>query len=341
MGIKKLLTLSIAGITLLSACGDGGSDSSESGSNEEGKDFSVGMVTDLGSINDKSFNQSAWEGLQDLEEDHGYKVSYLEPQSDAEVEPSLLQFVNAGTDLTWATAATLEDAVLSIAQSNPEANLGIVDSALEGQENVVSISFKENEGAFLAGVVAASMTESNKIGFVGGMEIPVIQRFHAGFVAGAKEVNPDVEILVNYAGVFNRVDMGKSIANTMYNDGADIIFHAAGGTGNGIFNEAQERFDNGQRVWVIGVDMDQSLEFGEEITLTSMIKNVDKAVYDVSQRAAEGDFPGGEVISLGLAEDAVGLAVTSDLNVPKEILDAVEEYKQQIIAGEIEIPTQP
>lgn len=337
MGIKKILTLSIAGVALLSACGDGGSESSSS----EEADFSVGMVTDLGSINDKSFNQSAWEGLQHLEEDNGYDVSYLEPQSDAEVEPSLLQFVNAGTDLTWATAATLEDAVLSIAQSNPEANLGIVDSELEGQENVVSVSFKENEGAFLAGVVAASMTETDKIGFVGGMEIPVIQRFHAGFEAGAREVNPEIEVLINYAGVFNRVDMGKSIANTMYNDDADIIFHAAGGTGNGIFNEAQERFDNEEQVWVIGVDMDQSLEFGNDITLTSMMKNVDQAVYDISQRAAEGDYPGGEVISLGLEDEAVGLAETSDINVPQEILDLVEDYTQQIIAGEIEVPTQP
>lgn len=337
MRFKKILTLSIAGVALLSACGDGGSGSSGS----EEADFSVGMVTDLGSINDKSFNQSAWEGLQQLEEDYGYDVNYLEPQSDAEVEPSLLQFVNADTDLTWATAATLEDAVLSIAQSNPDTKLGIVDSALEGQDNVVSISFKENEGAFLAGVVAASMTDTDKIGFVGGMEIPVIQRFHAGFEAGAKEVNPDIEILVNYAGVFNRVDMGKSIANTMYNDGADIIFHAAGGTGNGIFNEAQERFDNGQQVWVIGVDMDQSLEFGDDITLTSMMKNVNQAVYDVSLRAAEGDYPGGQVISLGLEEGAVGLADTSETNVSKEVLDLVENYKEQIIAGEIEVPTQP
>lgn len=336
--MKKLLSVMfvvLIGLFLV-ACG-GGEESS--GGNDEQK--SIGMVTDLGSVNDKSFNQSAWEGLQKLEEDHGYSVKYLEPQSDAEVEPSLLQFVNNNTDLTWATAATLEDAVKKIAESNPEAKLGIVDSALEGLDNVVSVSFKENEGAFLAGVVAGSMTDSNKVGFIGGMEIPVIQRFHAGFAAGVMAVNPDAEVLVNYVGEFNRVDMGKSAAATMYDAGVDIIFHASGGTGNGIFNEAQERFDAGEQVWVIGVDKDQSLEFGNDITLTSMMKYVDQAVYDISHEALSGDFPGGEVVRLGLNENGVGLADTSDINVPQDVLDQVEAYKEDIINGSIEVPETP
>lgn len=332
----KTIGTALLSMTLLAACGN---EASSEGSEE--KDFKVGMVTDLGSVNDKSFNQSAWEGLQKIQEDKGYEVKYLEPTSDAEVEPSLLQFVNSNTDLTWATAATLADAVTTIANNNPEAQLGIVDAEIEGVENVVSVSFKENEGAFLAGVVAASMTETDKVGFVGGMEIPVIQRFHAGFEAGVHAVNPDATVVVNYAGVFNRVDMGKSAASTMYNDGVDIIFHAAGGTGNGVFNEAQERFNNGEKVWVIGVDKDQSLEFGDDITLTSMMKNVDKAVYDISAETAEGNFPGGEIVRLGLAEDAVGLADTSDKNVPQEVLDLVEDYKQQIISGEITVPDKP
>ena len=337
----RTIGLSLLATTLLVACGNGStSDSSESGKTA-GKDFKVGMVTDLGSVNDKSFNQSAWEGLQKLQADFGYDVKYLEPQSDAEVEPSLLQFVNSGTDLTWATAATLADAVTNIAKNNPDAKLGIVDADIEGIDNIVSISFKENEGAFLAGVVAASMSETDKIGFIGGMEIPVIQRFQAGFEAGVREINPDAQIVVNYAGVFNRVDIGKSAASTMYNDGVDVIFHAAGGTGNGIFNEAQERFKAGEKVWVIGVDKDQSLEFGNDVTLTSMIKNVDTAVYEISQQAADGEFPGGQVVRLGLAENGVGLADTSDINVPKEVLDVVESYKEKIISGEITVPEQP
>lgn len=337
----KLMGIVLVTMAILGACG-----TKESGTKANGKSggkgsFSIGMVTDLGSVNDKSFNQSAWEGLQQLEKDKGFKVKYLEPKSDADVEPSLLQFVNSKTDLTWATAATLADAVTTIATNNPNAKLGIVDAEIAGIDNVVSVSFKENEGAFLAGVVAASMTKTDKIGFVGGMEIPVIQRFQAGFEAGVHAVKPDATIVVNYVGVFNRVDMGKSAAATMYNDGVDIIFHAAGGTGNGVFNEAQERFDNGEKVWVIGVDKDQSLEFGDDITLTSMMKNVDKAVYDISERAANDKFPGGEVVLLGLADDGVGLATTSEKNVPKDVLDVVEGYKEKIISGETKVPVKP
>ncbi|SIN85504.1 nucleoside-binding protein [Carnobacterium alterfunditum] len=335
----KTIGFALLSMTVLAACGN--DSASEAGDESEKTDFKLGMVTDLGSVNDKSFNQSAWEGLQQLEKDKGYEVKYLEPKADSEVEPSLLQFVNSQTDLTWATAATLADAVTTIAANNPDAKLGIIDSDIEGIENIVSVSFKENEGAFLAGVVAASMTETDKVGFVGGMEIPVIQRFHAGFEAGVKAVNPEATVVVNYVGVFNRVDMGKSAASTMYNDGVDTIFHAAGGTGNGVFNEAQERFDNGEKVWVIGVDKDQSLEFGDDITLTSMMKNVDRAVYDISEKTAEGNFPGGEVVRLGLAEDGVGLATTSDKNVPKDILDLVEDYKTKIISGDITVPEKP
>ncbi|MBT2732275.1 BMP family protein [Carnobacterium sp. ISL-102] len=335
----KTIGFALLSMTVLAACGNGSA--SEAGDESEKTDFKLGMVTDLGSVNDKSFNQSAWEGLQQLEKDKGYEVKYLEPKADSEVEPSLLQFVNSQTDLTWATAATLADAVTTIASNNPDAKLGIIDSDIEGIENIVSVSFKENEGAFLAGVVAASMTETDKVGFVGGMEIPVIQRFHAGFEAGVKAVNPEATVVVNYVGVFNRVDMGKSAASTMYNDGVDTIFHAAGGTGNGVFNEAQERFDNGEKVWVIGVDKDQSLEFGDDITLTSMMKNVDRAVYDISEKTAEGNFPGGEVVRLGLAEDGIGLATTSDKNVPKDILDLVEDYKTKIISGDITVPEKP
>lgn len=330
--LLKMGITALAGLTL-AACGN-----DDKTDNAGGDDFTIGLVTDLGSVNDKSFNQNAWEGLQQLEEDFGYNVSYLEPQSDGEVEPSLLQYVNSGADLTWASAATLEDPVKSIAESNPEAKMAVIDSALEGVENVVSVSFKENEGAFLAGIVAGSMTETDKVAFVGGMEIPVIQRFHAGFEAGVKAVNPDAEVVANYVGVFNRVDMGKSAASTLYNDGADIIFHAAGATGNGVFNEAQERFDSGDKVWVIGVDKDQSLEFGNDITLTSMMKYVDRAVYNISKQAADGDFPGGQVVRLGIKEDGVGLAETSDINVPADVLELVNEYKEKISNGEIEIP---
>ncbi|WP_249870793.1 BMP family lipoprotein [Oceanobacillus saliphilus] len=341
--MRKLMKLVVPMVLIVSLLLAGCSNDSNTNTNEESNadgnnDLKFGMVTDLGSVNDKSFNQSAWEGLQQLQEDKGYEVRYLEPKSDGEVVPNLLEFVNAGYDLTWGTAATLQDAITEIASSHLDTKLGIVDAVVD-MPNVASVTFKEEEGSFLVGVIAGLTTESNKVGFVGGMEIPVIKRFESGFKAGVEAVNPDAEIIINYTGDFSRVDMGKSAASTIYDAGADIIFHASGLTGNGIFNEAQERFESGDRVWVIGVDMDQSLTFGDDVTLTSMIKKVDEAVYQVSEQLEQGEFPGGEETSLGLKEDGVDIAPTSDKNVSPEVLDVVEEYRQKIIDGEIEVPT--
>jgi basic membrane protein A len=339
--MKKIMPIVLILILVLTACGQANNNKSdtgtENGNNEGVKKLKVGMVTDLGSVNDKSFNQSAWEALQQLNKDYGFEVKYLEPKTDADVMPNLLQFVKGGYDLTWATAFTLADAITQLANENPDAKFGIVDSDII-VPNVAAVAFKEQEGAFLVGVIAGLTTKTNKIGFVGGMEIPVIKRFEAGFREGIKAVNPDAKLIVNYTGLFNRVDMGKSAASTIYNDGADIIFHAAGLTGNGVFNEAKERNSKGGKVWVIGVDKDQSLTFGDDVTLTSMIKKVDEAVYQVSKDLAEGNFPGGKVTLMGLKEKGVDIAPTSKKNVAPEVLEKVEEYRQKIIDGEIVVP---
>lgn len=348
--MKTVLPLLLALMLLLTACGQKapnqngagagtGNAPAGSGNQQELKKLKVGMVTDLGSVNDKSFNQSAWEALQQLEQDYGFEVKYLEPKSDADVVPNLNQFVKANYDLTWATAFTLADAVTQLANENPDSMFGIVDSDLT-LPNVASVSFKEQEGSFLVGVIAGLTTKTNKIGFVGGMDIPVIKRFEAGFREGIKAVNPDAKLIVNYTGLFNRVDMGKSAASTIYNDGADIIFHAAGLTGNGVFNEAKERNSKGDKVWVIGVDKDQSLIFGDDVTLTSMVKKVDEAVYQISKSLAEGNFPAGKVTLMGLKENGVDIAPTSDKNVAPEVLAKVDEYRQKIINGEITVPAE-
>lgn len=338
--MKAFLPLVLILTLALAACGQKENEKNESkDDNGDVAKLKIGMVTDLGSVNDKSFNQSAWEALQKLNKDHGFEVKYLEPKADADVVPNLSEFVKRDYDLTWATAYTLSDAVTQLAQENPNANFGIVDSDII-VPNVASVSFKEQEGAFLVGVIAGLTTETNKIGFVGGMEIPVIKRFEVGFREGIKAVNPDAKLIVNYTGLFNRVDMGKSAASTIYNDGADIIFHAAGLTGNGIFNEAKERKSKGGNVWVIGVDKDQSLTFGDDVTLTSMIKKVDEAVYSVSMALAEGNFPAGQVTVMGLKEGGVDIASTSDKNVAPGVLEKVEEYRQLIINGDIVVPTE-
>jgi Uncharacterized ABC-type transport system, periplasmic component/surface lipoprotein len=170
------------------------------------------------------------------------------------------------------------------------------------------------------------------------MEFDVIKRFENGFKAGVKTVNPKANVVVVYTGAFNKPDLGKQTAASMYDQGVDIIFHASGQTGDGVFNEAKERRKAGKTVWVIGVDKDQSLTFGTDVTLTSMIKRVDNAVYTVSEKLMNGEFPGGQALQLGLKEDGVGIPETTKQNVPADVLAKVEEYKQKIINGEIKVP---
>ncbi|MEW9699306.1 BMP family protein [Paenibacillus sp. SI8] len=309
-------------------------------SNNSGKDFKIGMVTDIGGVNDKSFNQSAWEGLTLLKKQTGVNVKNIESKSDADYTPNLNQFVKDNYSLTWGIGFLMGDALKTVASQNPNAKLAIIDNVVEAP-NVESVTFSEQEGSYLVGVVAGLTTKTNKIGFVGGVDIPVIKRFEAGFVAGVKAVNPDAKVQINYTGAFDKPDLGKAAAATIFNDGADIIFHASGSTGNGVFNEAKDRLKSGKKVWVIGVDKDQSLEFGDDVTLTSMLKRVDQAVVRVSKDVIDNKFQGGKVVVLGLKDDGVGLPETSKKNVSADILKKVDEYKTKIISGEIKVPEKP
>lgn len=352
----RTLTMTAAAVVALTACGAG--EEPETTTDEatpseepagENEDFKVSMVTDVGGIDDKSFNQSAWEGLsafgqeKGLEEGTDYR--YLQSATMDDFEPNLRSLVREESDLVWGIGFLMEDAVRTIAEQNEDAQLAIVDTVVldaEGNpyENVANVTFKEHEGSFLVGVIAGLQTEGNKVGFIGGVESELIKKFENGFKAGVKAVNPDAEILTQYAESFNDATRGQQIANNMYGQGADIIYHAAGGAGNGLFTEAINRARNGEVVWAIGVDRDQHEEglYGEEsVTLTSMVKRVDTAVYLVTERTMNGDFPGGEILEYGLEEDAVGIAPTTD-NVTEEALAAVEEYKAQIQAGEISVP---
>ncbi|MFC0211800.1 BMP family protein [Paenibacillus chartarius] len=342
------LTLMLSAAVVLSGCGakDNGASNggtapapanNASGGAAPSQTFKLGMVTDIGGVNDKSFNQSAWEGLNKLK-GNGVEVKYLQSKSDADYVPNLNQFVKDGYTLTWGIGFLMGDQLKTVATQNPDAKLAIIDNVVDAK-NVASVTFAENEGAYLVGVVAGLMTKTNKIGFVGGVDIPVIKRFDLGFEAGVKAVNPKAEIVKNYTGAFDKPDLGKAAAATMYNNNVDIIFHAAGATGNGVFNEAKDRVKSGKKVWVIGVDKDQSLEFGDDVTLTSMLKRVDEAVVKVSKEAMEGKFQGGVVQVLGLKENGVGLPDTSKKNVPADVLAKVDEYKQKIIKGEIKVPT--
>jgi basic membrane protein A len=335
----------LAAGTLLSACGGG----EEAGSGDEGKKedtFTVSMVTDTGGVDDKSFNQSAWEGLKkfgkenDLKEKDGY--TYLQSNAQSDYRPNLNNLVRQGYDLVFGIGFLMQEDIKAVAEQQKDAQFALVDSVVD-LDNVASITFKEHQGSFLVGLVAGLQTKSNKIGFVGGVESELIKKFENGFKAGVLTANPDAEVFVQYAGDFNDAAKGSTIAATLYGKGADIIYHAAGGTGAGVFTEAINRKKNGEDVWVIGVDRDQFAEgiYDEEanksVTLTSMVKRVDTAVYEVSKQTMEGNFPGGEVVEFGLEEDGVGIAPTKD-NVSEEALKMVEEYKEKIVAGEVEVP---
>lgn len=348
------MSMLLAAGTMLAACGTGSDNAKDNedtgttgGSTEE--NFSIAMITDTGGVDDKSFNQSAWLGIQEFGEENNLEkgdggFDYLESNSDADYEPNLNRLVRRDFDLVYGIGYLLKDGIETVADQHPETMFGLVDE-ISDRPNVASIMFKENEGSYLAGVAAALMTKSNKVGFVGGMEIPVIERFHAGFVEGVKAVNPDITIDVQYTGAFDKAELGKAQANRMYSSGVDIIFHAAGGTGNGVFSEAKERktADKDAYVWVIGVDSDQYDEgqVGDQnITLTSMLKRVDVAVKNVAELARDGEFPGGETITYGLSDEGIALADSRGA-IPDDVLAQIDEYAKKIADGEIEVPEVP
>jgi basic membrane protein A and related proteins len=346
------LSLVLAAGTILGACG--ASDDKEDTSGDKGKEdqFTVAMVTDVGGVDDKSFNQSAWVGLQAYGEENGLEkgndgFNYLQSQSDADYATNLNTLVRQDFDLIYGIGYMMQEAMTDIAKQQKDSHFAIVDSVVE-QPNVASIMFKEQEASFLAGVAAGLATKTNKIGFIGGMESEVIERFEAGFLAGVKAVNPEAKVDSQYAGAFDKAELGQTISSKMYSSGADIVFHAAGGTGNGLFKEARDlkEKDPSREIWAIGVDSDQTAEGiveidGEEknVVLTSALKRVDNAVVDLTTKAKEGNFPGGEVTTYGLAEDGVGLAsLNEDLANKDEVLAKVEEFKEKIKNGEITVP---
>ncbi|EUJ30019.1 Purine nucleoside receptor A [Listeria grayi] len=345
------LSLVLATGVILGACGA----NSKSGSGKKGDNFTLAMVTDTGGVDDRSFNQSAWEGITKFGKDNnltkgkdGY--NYLQSASEADFKTNLNTAVRSNYDLIYGIGYKLKDAITEIAKQNPKKHFAIVDDQIDGLKNVASIGFKDNDGSFLVGVVAGLTTKTNKVGFVGGVKGPVIDRFEAGFTKGVKAVNPKAKVEVQYANDFAKADKGQQIAATMYSGGADIIFHAAGATGNGVFAEAKnlKKKDPKRGVWVIGVDRDQwdegkvTANDGKSynVTLTSEIKRVDVAVEDLAKRAKDGKFPGGEKIQYGLDKDAVGLSDHQE-NISKDVLKKVDEYKEKIVKGDITVPEKP
>lgn len=328
-----LVALALALMLLVSACGGQADQGGQPGGGQD--EFIAAMATDVGGLGDQSFNDAAHRGLKRLEEETGATIKVLESAKLDDYEPNLTELANSGADITWAIGFLMADATAAVADRLPDKTFGIIDMVVE-KPNVASVLFKENEGSFLVGVIAGMMTETNKIGFVGGMQSPVISRFEEGFKAGVKTVNPDAEVLIAYTGSFDNPSAGKEAANTQYEAGADIVFHAAGADGLGVIEAAKER---GEGFYAIGVDSPQH-HLAPDNVLASMVKRVDNAVFDISKLKMDGKFEA-KLYHLGLKEEGVGVAYNPDLPVPDNVKQAVEEWRQKIINGDITVPATP
>ena len=289
-----------------------------------------GMVTDTGGLGDKSFNDSAWEGLQKAGTEFGVEPVVLQSTKQEDYEPNLGN-MSQQVDLTVGVGFLFENAMKAVAEQYPDKKFGIVDMVVE-MPNVMSVVFKEHEGSFLVGVIAGLTTKSNVIGFVGGMELPLIKKFEAGFRAGVLSVKPDAKILVNYTGVFDNPDKGKEVALAQFANKADVIYHASGACGIGVIQAADEK-----NFWAIGVDQDQSAVSTKNKVLASMIKRVDTATYTMAKAIVDGNFES-KILDLGVKEEGVGYSDGGN-NVSAEVKAVVEKYKQAIIDGTIVVPT--
>ncbi len=331
----SLLLVSILVIGLLAGCAEKYS---------EDVSFRVGFVTDTGGIDDKSFNQGTWEGVQKYAEENKWKegrqYKYIQSNEEADYIPNLSAFGDDNYNIVIAAGFLFGDSMTEVAPQYPDTNFTIIDMVV-AQPNVASVVFAEEQGSFLVGVAAARATKTKKVGFIGGVDFDLIRKFHAGFAAGVHSVDPTIEVIDQYAGDFGNPGLGQQIASTMYDQGVDVIYHAAGGTGNGAINEAKGRRENGEDVWVIGVDKDQyedgKMADGKSAVLTSMMKRVDVAAYNMIQAAKDGKFPGGEIIALTLADDGVGIPEENP-NLDKAVVKEIEDYKKKIVAGEIKVP---
>lgn len=308
---------------------------------------SVGIVFDVGGRGDKSFNDGAYIGAERATKELSARVQFIEPGEGSDREAGLRLLAAEGVDLVAGIGFIFTDDLTALAKEYPGVSFAGIDYALQtdAQGNVVpppanlaALKFREEEGSFLVGALAALAGGSKKVGFVGGMDIPLIHKFEAGYTAGVKHVCPDCQVLVGYAGVtpeaFRNPGKGKELALSQYQQGANVIFHASGSTGLGVFEAARV-----MKRLAIGVDADQWDEAPGHV-LTSMVKGVDNATFDAVRRVKEGTFKGG-VYSFGLAEGGVGY-IYDDRNkhlIPDSVRARVEELKQEIIAGRIKVPS--
>lgn len=304
------------------------------GGHDHSKHLRVGIVFDSGGRGDKSFNDSAWAGIEKAKADFHIEETSIQSPSPAVYEGNLTKLADQKMDIVFAVGLGQGSALQKVAAKFPNAIFAIVDGDVKAP-NVRMLKFKEEQGSFLAGYLAGCMTKTNKIGFVGGMEIPLIKKFQYGYAAGAKMANRDVELLpVKYTNDWNNADLGKASAAVLYAGGADIVYHAAGRAGLGVFTAAKE---SGK--FAIGVDSNQD-DIQKGLILTSMVKRVDQAVYQTIKDVMEGKFAAGEKV-YDVASGGIGL---TDFEFTKEKIGAenlklVKDVEEMIAKGELVVPS--
>ncbi|PHO07946.1 BMP family ABC transporter substrate-binding protein [Thermoanaerobacterium thermosaccharolyticum] len=304
------------------------------------KNFKVGLVTDVGGINDHSFNQLAYQGLEKAKNELGVTVNVIQSKQLTDYVTNLTQFAQQKYNLVIAVGYLMKDAVEQVSKEFPDTKFLIIDSDITDRPNVASATFKTEQCGYLVGVMAglmekeknAKLNDQNVVGVIGGMQIPPVDSYIAGFQQGVKAVNPDAKVLVSYTGKFDDPASGKQMALTQISQGADIVFPIAGQTGDGVINAAKEK-----NIYAIGVDADQNY-VAPDTVMTSALKKVDTATFDIIKSVLDNNFKSG-LVYFDLANEGVGYAKPIK-DVPQSIVDKVDEYAKQIKDGTIKVSDQ-
>lgn len=329
---KRFLAGILAAVMMMSltACGGGFAEGTEE--NKEKEVFKIGLVTDVGGVEDQSFNQSAWEGLKRAEEELGVEINYLASYTDSDYAPNIETFIDEDYDLIFCVGYMLAEATREAAESYPDQQFAIVDdTSCADLDNVACLSFRQEQAAYLVGYVAGMMTEKDKVGLVLGMANENMHLFGYGYLAGVLDANPEAEILQANANTFGDPALGTSLATNFITNDADVIFHAAAATGTGVISECASK-----GIMAIGVDSDQNY-LAEDTVITSAMKRVDNAVYATVKELVDGTLESGVTV-YDLSNEGVDIAPTTTL-LPEEVLTMVEEVKRKIVSGEIEVPS--
>ena len=345
--MKKLLILFIILSVFAVACSD---------KDEDAASMKVGMVTDAGTIDDKSFNQGTWEGILEAADDMDLDTKYLKPSGTTEADyiREIGNLYDAGYKFIVTPGFKFETTIFQAQDKYKDAKFVILDGyphagdwAPVVKENVVSIFFAEEQSGFLAGVATAVELKEGAVGFIGGMEIPAVQKFNWGFQQGVIYANENLDTNIKqnakhyvYQGSFDNVAAGQQLAAQMFDGGVNAIFAAAGGVGVGAINEAKSRAKSGQKVWVVGVDVDQFAdgiyEGQKSIILTSAMKRIDQAAYDMIALELEDKFPGGETLVFDAANNGIGIPEENP-NLSRATVNQVQKVFDMLVSGEIKV----